>query len=473
MKKKVDVVVIGAGSAGLAALRQVEKTTDRFVLVNAGPLGTTCARVGCMPSKALIHVANEFHRSRSFSGLGISGAERILCNIPQVMNHVRRLRDHFAGGMVEATRRLAGENLVDGRAVILGADCVRVNGVEYRTSKIIIATGSRPIIQNSWREFSERILTSDNIFEQEDFPKRVAVIGLGTIGLELGQALSRLGIEIHGFTRGETIGGLSDPEVNRAALEAIGSEFPIHVQTEAKVEKDLEGIRIHFGKESLIVDKILAAIGVEPNLQDLGLENLGIPLRGDGLPPFDPNTMQVADLPIFIAGDVNGENPVLHEALDEGFIAGLNSGFDVPKGFCRRTPLKIVFSDPQIAVVGQSFEQLKGVNCVVGEANFKGQSRARIEGRNRGILHIFVDAEAMRLLGAEMAVPAGEHLAHLLALAIQQRMTAPEMLAMPFYHPAVEEGLRSALRDAMDKLPSAPSSRELSLCESCPEEPLA
>ncbi|NLV25347.1 MAG: dihydrolipoyl dehydrogenase [Deltaproteobacteria bacterium] len=473
MKKTVDVVIIGAGSAGLAALRQVKKTTDRFVLINCGSLGTTCARVGCMPSKAFIHVANEFHQSRSLAAMGITGGERLACAIPEVMAHVRRLRDYFAGGMMEATRRLAGDNLVEGRAVILGVDRVGVGPVEYRTSKIIIAAGSRPLIPHAWREFSDAILTSENIFEQKDLPQRIAVIGLGTIGLELGQALNRLGIEVQGFTRSERIGGLTAPAVNQAAIQLIGAEFPLHTQEEIEIEKCRQGLRVRYGNESLVVDKILAAVGAEPNLAQLGLENLGVSLGENGLPPFDPNSMQVADLPVFIAGDVSGDLPLLHEALDEGFIAGVNSGLDVPQGFCRRTPLKIVFSDPQIAIVGKSYERLQGEDFHVGEENFQGQSRARIEGVNRGVLQVFAAAESGRLLGAEMAVPNGEHLAHILALAIQQRLTVPEMLAMPFYHPAVEEGLRSALRAVMEKLSRVKISAELSLCGSCPEKPLA
>ena len=100
MKRHVKVAVIGAGSAGLSALRQVKKATGDYVLIDKGPLGTTCARVGCMPSKALIQVAGDFHRRRLYAESGITGSEHLICDIPTVLRHVRRLRDRFTSGMV-------------------------------------------------------------------------------------------------------------------------------------------------------------------------------------------------------------------------------------------------------------------------------------------------------------------------------------------------------------------------------------
>jgi len=473
MGKQVQVLIIGAGSAGLSALRQVKKYTENFILINHGPLGTTCARVGCMPSKALIHVANACHKSRLLGEKGFLSSRQVSVDISAVMKHVRKLRDFFAGGMRDDTLEMANGKLLDGRAQIVGPDRVRVGREEFTTSRIIIATGSRPIVPEAWEGFSELVLTSANLFEQEDFPKRVGVIGLGTIGLEIGQALSRLGVEVHGFARRRVFGGLTDPEINSAVAAAMGEEFVLYAGDEAEVEDMGNYLLVRAGDKSVAVDKIVASSGVIPNLQGLGLENLGIELDDRGLPPFNSNTLQVADLPVFIAGDVNGLSPILHEALDEGFIAGVNCGLDEPRNFCRRVPLKIVFSDPQIALVGQTFEQLGHTDVIIGRSDFSKQSRARVEGRNLGLLHIYVDRDSMRFLGAEMAVPDAEHLAHLLALALQNRMTVAEMLQMPFYHPTVEEGLRTALRDVAQQMPPDNRPVELTLCQSCPEPPLS
>ena len=183
------------------------------------------------------------------------------------------------------------------------------------------------------------------------------------------------------------------------------------------------------------------------------------------MPPVDRHTSQIGDLPVYLAGDANGFRPILHEALDEGLMAGRNGvRKENLERRCRRTPLLMVFSDPQCVVVGQGFAELQERNIVVGEAPFEDESRAVVEGRNAGLLRIYADAESGQLLGAEMTVPDGEHLGHLLALAMQTKLTVFDVLRMPFYHPTTEEGLRTALRSAAAKIKTHDSSDELVLC---------
>lgn len=473
MKRQVDVAIIGAGSAGLSALRQIKKQTDSFVLIDPGPLGTTCARIGCMPSKALIHVANAYHRSQQFGSMGLSGARQGPCDIPAVLRHVRALRDRFTNGMVEATQQLAGDRLLRGKAVLEGPQRIRVNDLVIHAERIILATGARPLVPGPWRAFGDRILTSHTLFEQEDFPARMAVIGLGAIGLELGQALSRLGIAVAGFDQADRIGGLHDPSVQAAALEAQRQEWKLHLGALAEIRETPEGLEVSSNGERLVIDKILVAIGVRPNLEDLGLETLGVALNENGIPSVNPHTSQIGDLPVYLAGDANGFRPLLHEALDEGFIAGRHgSQKGDRKCTCRRVPMQIVFSDPQCVVVGQPYSELEPREIVIGEASFADQSRAIMEGRNQGLLRIYADAASGLLLGAEMAVPDGEHLGHLLGLAIHAKQTVFDVLQMPFYHPTIEEGLRTALRTATAAIKFEEQPGELSLCESCPESPL-
>jgi dihydrolipoamide dehydrogenase len=471
MQNHVDVAMVGAGSAGLSALRQVKKITDNYLLIDPGPLGTTCARVGCMPSKALIHMANEYHSRRTFAEMGISGAEHLRCDIPAVLRHVRTLRDRFTTGMIEATHELAGERFVEGRAVLVGPQRIQIGDRFVEADRIILAPGARPLIPRDWEEFSEHILTSSTIFEQDVLPERIAVIGLGPVGLELGQALSRLGIQVTGFNRSSEIGGLSDPEVRAVAGKIFAGEFTLHAGAAAKIKSTANGVEVHAGTATATVDKILVAIGVRPNIDELGMEALGVELDEHGMPPVDPHTSQIGDLPVYLAGDANGYAPVLHEALDEGFIAGRHS-FEADGAsacYCRRPPLRIVFSDPQCAVVGQSFTDLRDTSIVIGRVDFRHQARAILEGRNAGVLRLYADASSGRILGAEMVAPEAEHLAHLLAACIQANMTVQNALQLPFYHPTLEEGLRTALRDAATQLTERPRPDGLHLCESCPE----
>jgi dihydrolipoamide dehydrogenase len=280
----------------------------------------------------------------------------------------------------------------------------------------------------------------------------VAVIGLGTIGLELGQSLHRLGVEVTGFDQQEHIAGLRDPAVNEAAIALLGKEFPLHLGVAAEIEADGELLRVRAGEQAVTVERVLCSIGRVPNIARLALENLGVPLNERGLPPFDPNTMQVADLPVFIAGDVNGQRQILHEAGDEGKIAGWNAARGERRAFRRKTPLHINFCDPNICAVGERFDALDADGIAVGEIRFAPVGRALIMGKNRGLLRVYADKADGRLRGMEMIGPKGEHLAHLVCWCIQQGLTVGELLRMPFYHPVIEEALQAALYDAYGKV---------------------
>lgn len=471
--RKVKVTIIGAGSAGLSALRGVKNQTDDFVMIDQSPLGTKCARTGCMPSKALILAADDYHRRRVFTKEGIDGAGSLHANIPAVLRHVRAMRDHFAGAMAETTRHLAKGHLLTGKARILAPDRIRMNKTDIQTECIIIATGSHPVILPPWKKFAEHILTSDTIFEQEDLPARIAVIGLGPIGLEIGQALCRLGIEVTGFDMKPSVGGITDPAVSKAALRIFKNEFPVYLNAAAQIEQQQQHLRIKHPDKETTVDKVMAAVGVKPNIEGLGLDNLGVELDEKGLPPIHPQTMQVADFPVFIAGDANGGRPILHEALDEGFIAGHNGFSEKAGAFCRRVPFYLVFSDPQIATVGQTFQQLKDNRpFVTGGVDFSDQSRATLEQRNEGLLHLYADPDSAHILGVECVCPEAEHLGHLLAMAIQQQLTIFDMLQMPFYHPTITEALQTALQDAAGRLSGKTEPKRLTLCGSSPEPPL-
>lgn len=462
MSQPLDVIILGAGSAGLAALREVRKRTDHWRIVNDGPWGTTCARVGCMPSKMLIEAANAYHARRALHTFGIEGADALRVDLPAVLRRVRALRDDFVAGTLAATD--AGERAISGHARLLDAQRVEVNGQVYTARRIIIATGSRPIVPEDWLAFGDRILTTDTLFEQPTLGPRVAVIGLGPLGVEIAQALARLGVEVMAFTTGKTVAGLSDPSINDALLARLRDEFIVNVGDKAELREVAGGIQVTNGSATVVVDQVVAAMGRRPNLEHLGLDTLGVALDDKGRPPIDPCTLQVGDLPVFIAGDADGDRPLLHEAADEGHIAGLNALAPTPRGFARRTPLAITFSQPHAAVVGQRHADLPEGQWVGGTVDFARQGRARVAQCNHGRLNVYAEHGSGRLLGAELCAPAGEHMAHLLALAVEQRLTVHDLLRMPFYHPVLEEGLRTALRDAASRLPKA-SDSDLAACE--------
>ncbi len=468
--ERVDVAIVGAGTAGLAALREVRKRTENFVLINAGAYGTTCARVGCMPSKALIAAANAFHARTKLDEFGIRGADVLTADIPAVLHRVRVLRDHFVSGVLKATEDLGPRNIaaharLDGENRLIAGERV------IEAGQIVLAPGSSPIVPQPWRAFGDRIITSDTLFEQQDLPRRIGVVGLGAIGVEVAQALARLGLEVHGFDGGDRIAGISDDRIARAAQDLLGQEFAIHLEAQVELAEADGGIEMRWDGGSVVVDKVIAAVGRRPSLKGLGLETLGVPLDENGMPEIDPHTMRIGDTSVLLAGDADGHRPLLHEGADDGHIAGLNATSDTPIRLSRRTPLSVVFSDPQIAAVGQRTSELDPAETLAGEVSFAAQGRARTMLENHGLLRLHAAREDGRLLGAEMVAPAAEHMAHLLALAIGRRLTVHDLLRMPFYHPTLEEGLRTALRMVARELPPC-SISDLAGCGSMGAEAL-
>lgn len=455
----VDVAVIGAGSAGLTAFRAARSHGGKVVLIEQGPYGTTCARVGCMPSKLLIAAAEAAHGAREADGFGVhAGAVRIDGNA--VMARVRNERDRFVGFVVEGVEQIDPAARLIGAARFVTPNQLQVGqDTLVNAARIVVATGSTPVMPEGLKALGDRLISNDQVFDWTELPESVAVLGAGVIGLELGQALHRLGVRVTLFGRDARLGPLSDPEVQRNAIACIGSELDLRLENQYfKAERDGDGVRVRSaGKDG--VEKIeqfklvLSAVGRSPNLTSLALQHSGLTLDAKGIPQFDRHTMQCGSSHVFIAGDVDNERPLLHEAVDQGRIAGDNAGRypDVLPGL-RRSGLGVVFCDPQIALAGKSWRELAPGSFAVGKVSFVEQGRARVMRQNRGLLRVYGAFSDKRFVGAEMIGPRAEHLAHLLAWACQNQMTVAAMLDMPFYHPVIEEGVRTALRDLADQL---------------------
>lgn len=454
-ERPVDIVIIGSGSAGLNAMAQARSAGRSFVLLNGGAPGTTCARIGCMPSKVMIHIAEEYYRRTHFGQFGIDGHAGLSLDVSEAMKHVQELRDGFVQGVVSrSTAKLPPDVFIQEYGRLLEPTLVEAAGQRFRAKAVVIATGSTPIVPAPWRQFGRNVITTDEVFELEDLPASMAIIGMGTIGLELGQSLARMGVEITGFDQLERIAGITDPEVNRCAIELMREEFAIHLGATATLAEADGRLRVSGGGHEVVVDKVLSSIGRVPMVDGLGLEALGLPLDARGVPPFDPHTMQVGDLPVFLAGDVTGDRQVLHEATDEGKIAGYNAahvGY-APARFKRKTPFYVNFCDPNIIAVGARFDQVDPDRSAIGEVRFATVGRARAMGETHGVLRIYADRASGRLLGSEMVAPRGEHLGHLLAWSIEQGLTVGDLLRMPFYHPVIEGALKTALGDVYRKI---------------------
>ena len=458
--RKVDVAVIGAGSAGLPAFRAARRHTENIVLIEGGNYGTTCARVGGMPSKLLIAAAEAAHSIETASKFGVYTSKPNI-NGHDVMRRVRSERDRFVGFVLESVESIDPKHHFRAHARFLDDHTIQAEEKIFEAKSVVIATGSSPKLMPMFDGLGERLVVNDDIFDWETLPESVAVFGPGVIGLELGQALHRLGVRIRIFGLSGSLKPLSDMGIRNYAENLFKAEFPLDTKANIlSLELENDQLKICFvdcknGEEKEeFFDFLLAATGRFPNVIELGLENTKLELDSLGVPLFNSATMQCGNSSIFIAGDVNNDLPLLHEAADEGEIAGDNAGrFPDIKTGLRRSPVTVVFCDPQIAIVGDSWNELEGKeNVVTGKVSFEGQGRSRIILKNKGLMHVYADRNSGLFLGSEFIGPHAEHLAHLMSWAHQQKMTIQQMLEMPFYHPVIEEGLRTALRDVKSKL---------------------
>jgi dihydrolipoamide dehydrogenase len=464
---KVDVAVIGAGTAGLNARREVEKRGGRPVMIESGPFGTTCARVGCMPSKLLIAAAEAAHGLAHAPAFGVHPGAGVRIDGPAVMQRVQRERDRFVSFGLKDVEDLPADHVLRGRARFVAPTTLEVDDrIRVEARAVVIATGSRPFVPPPFERIRAHVLTSDDVFELQDLPRSLAVIGTGIIALELGQAMHRLGVRTAFFNPYDELGPFTDPELKRVARQDLGAELELHLGIElASADAEAGGVRLRWREpdgstHDALFEKVLVAAGRRPNVDELGLEHAGLVLGRGGVPAVDTMTAQCGDAPIFLAGDVDGNLPLLHEAADEGRIAGANAMlWPNVERHERRTPLAVAFTDPQMAMAGLRYADLPPGGHAIGTVSYENQGRARVAGRNRGLVRLYAETTKCRLTGAEMFGPGMEHMGHLLAWAIQQGMTVQTALAMPFYHPVLEEGLRTGLRDLARQLKNMGSCR--------------
>ncbi|MDB5816541.1 MAG: dihydrolipoamide dehydrogenase [Rhizobacter sp.] len=465
--KQFDVVVIGGGSAGLAAHAAARRSTHSVLLVEGGEGGTTCARVGCMPSKLLIAAAQSMRHVKQAGVFGIE-VSGVSVNGQAVMRRLQVLRDEFVAGVLRDVGQLPPEQRMKGMARFESATRLLVGEEHIEAARVVIATGSKPTVPEPFRALGDRVLTTDNLFDLPTLPESLAVVGGGPIGLELGQAFHALGVRTRLFNDEPTLGPQGDEVITAEATRLFSEDMPC----ELGVKVEPTGLVSSSGAElawtvgegrsgagerrTETFEYVLVCIGRKPSLKSLGLEATGLELDKHGVPSFDAKTMQCGDSTIFLAGDVDARKPILHEAAADGRIAGQNAAMHPNVAEKPRTvPLSIAFTEPQFASIGESPSKLDMKVTAVGKVVFAEQGRARVIAEAVGLGHLYADTTSGVLLGAQLVGPAVEHLAHLLAWTIQQHLTVDAVLEMPFYHPTLEEGLRTALRQLRDQIRKA------------------
>ncbi|WP_347139653.1 dihydrolipoyl dehydrogenase [Paracoccus sp. SSK6] len=437
-----DVAIIGAGTAGLAAERAARKAGARTLLIDDGFRGTLCANTGCMPSKLLIAAARahgDLDRARML-GIDIPDAR---VDGRRVMERLRAERDRFVQSVKDSYGELPDGTCIDARARFAGPDRLELDdGRRIAAKAVVIATGSAPVIPKSYRDLGPRVLTSATLFELEDLPESLGVIGAGPLGAELAQAMGRLGVRVALFDKGDRLAGIRCGKVHDAFRDIYARDVALHLGCSPEPSLQGDAIRLEWDGGAGDFSHVLVATGRAPALEGLNLAATGLTLDDKGVPDFDRKTMRCGDTAIFMAGDADGNAPVLHEARLDGIIAGTNAAHCPEVEAFDRPPLfTITFTDPPVAAVGAPPDE-----CALNaHADYSNQGRARVEARAAGLLRLGAD-EKGRLIGADLGVPGGDHMAHLLVWAVTKCVSAADLLDMPFYHPVLEEGLKPALR---------------------------
>ena len=466
--REVDVAVIGAGTAGQNAFRQASKTTKNIVIINEGFWTTTCVTVGCMPSKLLIAAANRAYQAKYSEQFGIHS--KVTINGKQVMARVQAERSHFESHINKQVESWPDDKKIAGHAHINAKGLIEVNKELVKADKIIIATGSSPFIPEGWSEkLGDTLLTSDTVFDMADLPDSMAVVGTGSVGLELAQAFTRLGVAVTVFNRENRVAGLKDKDINAKAIDCLGADLTMHLKSKitdigTKIATDdslvafIEYTDKDGNKGLWEGNHVLVATGRRNNIEQLGVENLGVELDEKNRPKdLDIHTGQIGELDVYIVGDANVHIPLLHVASDEGFSAGSTVCANNTDAYIRppAIPFSIVFTSPQIVNVGMSQQEIEEdteLEYVIGEVSFDNQGRSRIMGVNCGLLHIYGCKQTDKVLGASMVGPDAEYIGHILATAITNNICVKQLLDTPFYHPTILEGLRTALRDVQHKM---------------------
>ncbi len=445
---RCDVAIIGAGTAGLAAWRAATDAGKRAVIVERGPGGTTCARVGCMPSKLMLAAGRAARDARAAGMFGVRTGP-VEVDGPAVLARMRAERDFFTAAACGNWFAVPVDQRVDGAARFVGPTALQVeDGPRIEAGAVVIATGGKPVVPPALEPVAALVRTNETIFEIEALPRRLAVLGAGAQGMELAQAFAWLGVAVTVVDNGTSVAKLSDPEAARVARDAFAAVVDLRLEAELESVEMEDGVaRLRWTGGDGAFDLVLAASGRPPELKPLDLEVAGLELDEHGTPLFDKTTRRCGEGAVFMAGDAGADRAVLHEASREGEMAGLVASGREPRG--RLPVLALTFTEPGIALVGCDHDELPGGHRI-GQADFGENGRVRIdEGADAtGIARVYADAAGV-LIGGAIVGPGAEHLGHLLAHAVARGVTAAAFEDGAFYHPCVEETLQNAVRDLL------------------------
>ncbi len=444
-----DLVVVGAGPGGyVAAIRAAQLGLNVGCVEEAGALGGTCLRIGCIPSKALLESSQRFVEAKEQLAIHGIRAGEVTLNLAALL----RRKEQVVTTLTRGVESLFKKNKVTrylGHARIAGSGNLTVENGGQSTAlaakQILIATGSKPAGLQGVEPRGDLIGTSAEALSYRETPKHLVVIGAGYIGVELGSVWRRLGAKVTVLEFLDRILAGMDEELAAEARKLLGKqglEFRLGARvTAARVEEGQCVVEAE-GAEPIRCDRVLVAVGRLPNTESLGLENVGIETDRRGFIPVDERFATSAQ-GVYAVGDVIGGPMLAHKAEEEGMacVEGIVTGFchvnyDAIPG--------VVYTHPEIASVGKTEQELKktGAAFVKGPFPFRGNGRARALGQADGFVKVLADATTDRILGVHIIGPHAGELINEAAAAIAFGASSEDLARVCHAHPTLGEALR-------------------------------
>lgn len=451
-KEMSSVLVIGGGPGGYVAAIRAAQLGAKVTLVEADKLGGTCLNRGCMPTKALLHSAEIYEKVLGASAAGIT-AEEVRVDWDRVQANRQAVTEKLTSG-VRSLMKANRVELVSGRARFTGPKTVEVEGRELTADRIIIASGSFPLMPEiPGLKESQACMDSTDCLTLDHIPDSLLVIGGGVVGIELGSVYARFGAKVTVVELSGRLLPLMDEELTRllqSRLEGMG----MRILTGSRVESvsDIDGcaqvtVAGPGGSETIEAEKILVCTGRGPNTGSLDLEKAQIGCDGGFI---RVNDRMETDVPgVYAVGDCNGRLMLAHAAMAMGEVAAENA-MGGNRSFRAELSPSCAYVGPEFAGVGYTEEQLKnmGVDYQSGKFPAAGNGRCLVEGETGGMFKVLIGSRFGEILGVHILAPGATELIEEAALAMRLECTAEELIDTIHCHPTVSEALRECVMAA-------------------------